>query len=98
GEMLRQSERMTRILRDLIELTRLETAESGAPHEFVDVVGMLKEIKTQLESHGGGPAVDLALETDAALLGSESELHSIFFNLANNAVRFTPATGKARIA
>jgi two-component system phosphate regulon sensor histidine kinase PhoR len=97
GEMLRQAERMTRILRDLIELTRLEAAEIGAPHDFVDVVGMLKQIKRELESQGGGPAVELVLETDAALVGSESELHSIFFNLASNAVRFTPETGKVRI-
>jgi len=44
GEMQRQAERMTRILRDLIELTRLESAESNAPREFVDVVAMLQDL------------------------------------------------------
>jgi two-component system phosphate regulon sensor histidine kinase PhoR len=39
------------------------------------------------------PKLKLHLETDSALLGSESELHSVFFNLINNAVRFTPETG-----
>ena len=96
GQMQRQAERMTRILRDLIELTRLEAAGAGAPHELVDVAAMLRQIKNELESEGR-PTIELALETDAALLGSESELHSIFFNLAHNAVRFTPATGKVRI-
>jgi two-component system phosphate regulon sensor histidine kinase PhoR len=37
--------------------------------------------------------LSLHLESDAALLGSESELHSIFYNLINNAMRFTPASG-----
>jgi two-component system phosphate regulon sensor histidine kinase PhoR len=41
--------------------------------------------------------VELALEWDAALLGKESELHSIFYNLVNNAVRFTPAGGSVRV-
>lgn len=96
GEMQRQADRMTRILRDLIELTRLESAESVAAHDFVDVVGMLKAIAQEFQGKQG-PAIQLAVETDAALLGKESELHSIFYNLVNNAVRFTPGTGQVRI-
>jgi two-component system phosphate regulon sensor histidine kinase PhoR len=97
AEMQRQAERMTQILRDLIELTRLESAEREAPHEFIDVGGMLKLIAREFQVAGNRPAVELDLATDAALLGSESELHSIFYNLVNNAVRFTPPTGTVRI-
>jgi len=96
AEMQRQAERMTRILRDLIELTRLESADAVADHDFVDVVGMLKPIAQEFEGKQG-PTVELALETDAALLGKESELHSIFYNLVNNAVRFTPPGGSVRL-
>ncbi len=96
SEMRRQAERMTRILRDLIELTRLESAEAAAPQDFVDVVGMLKPIVGEFQGRPG-PTVQLALETDAALLGKESELHSIFYNLVNNAVRFTPVGGSVRV-
>jgi two-component system phosphate regulon sensor histidine kinase PhoR len=95
--MQRQAERMTRILGDLLELTRLESAERSALHEFVDVGGMLELIAKEFQLAGNRPAVTLALETDAALLGSESELHSIFYNLVNNAVRFTPPSGTVRI-
>jgi two-component system phosphate regulon sensor histidine kinase PhoR len=94
--MQRQAERMTRLLRDLIELTRLESAEAGAAHDFVDVAGMLKPIVAEFQGRPG-PAVALVLETDVALLGKESELHSIFYNLINNAVRFTPAGGSVRV-
>jgi two-component system phosphate regulon sensor histidine kinase PhoR len=96
SEMRRQAERMTRILRDLIELTRLESAEAGAAHDFVDVAGMLRPIVAEFQGRPG-PSVQLALETDAALLGKESELHSIFHNLINNAVRFTSAGGSVRV-
>jgi len=96
-EMQRQAERMTQILRDLIELTRLESAEHEAAHEFVDVAGMLQLIVREFQVAGNRPAVELTLETDAALLGSESELHSIFHNLVSNAVRFTPAMGTVRV-
>ncbi len=95
-EMQRQAERMTRILRDLIELTRLESAESNAPRDFVDVVAMLQPIAAEFQGRGG-PSVALEASTDAALLGRESELHSIFYNLVNNAVRFTPPGGSVRM-
>ncbi len=96
AEMQRQAERMTRILRDLIELTRLETADASAARDFIDVGGMLKPIVQEFQGRLG-PTVELALETDAALLGKESELHSIFYNLVNNAVRFTPPAGSVRV-
>jgi two-component system phosphate regulon sensor histidine kinase PhoR len=96
AEMRRQAERMTRILRDLIELTRLESADASAEREFVDVNGLLRAIAQEFQGRQG-PRVELVLDTDAALLGKESELHSIFYNLVNNAVRFTPPTGNVRI-
>ena len=95
-EMRRQAERMTRILRDLIELTRLESADAGAGRDFVDIGGMLRGIVQEFQGRQG-PRVELELQTDAALLGKESELHSIFYNLVNNAVRFTPPTGSVRV-
>jgi two-component system phosphate regulon sensor histidine kinase PhoR len=58
---------------------------------------MLKLIAKEFQAAGTGPAVELILATDVALLGSESELHSIFYNLVNNAVRFTPPAGRVRI-
>jgi len=94
SEMERQAERMTRILRDLIELTRLESAARDAPHEFVDVIKMLKLIEGEFIGKKGVPTIRVHLETDVALLGSEPELHSIFYNLVHNAVRFTPSGGE----
>src|SRR5690606_26652022 len=97
GEMQRQAERMTEILRDLIELTRLESAEAEAPLDFVDVTSLLKSMLKEFQAAPNAPEVTLALETDAALLGREPELHSIFYNLISNAVRFTPRPGSVRV-
>ena len=59
---------------------------------------MLELIAGEFQSPGGErPAVSLVLDSDASLLGNESELHSIFYNLVNNAVRFTPPTGSVKI-
>jgi two-component system phosphate regulon sensor histidine kinase PhoR len=99
GEMQRQAERMTRILRDLIELSHLESSDRTESDEVVDVPRMLELIAGEFQSLGGErPAVSLNLGSDASLLGNESELHSIFYNLVNNAVRFTPPTGTVKVA
>ncbi len=97
GEMQRQAERMTRILSDLLELTRLESSGGKAEHQFVDVRGMLELIAKEFQGQAGKAAVTLHPDSDVALLGSESELHSIFYNLVNNAVRFTPPTGQVDV-
>jgi two-component system phosphate regulon sensor histidine kinase PhoR len=94
-EMRRQSERMGRIVHDLLELSRLEASGSEADRMPVDVGGMLallcKEIRTRPEPTA---QVALQLDTDAMLLGSEPELHSIFSNLLSNAAKYTPSNGR----
>lgn len=97
AEMERQVARMTRILRDLIELTRLESAHGEAPRDFVDVVGMLKFIEREFASRPRAPEISVSFGTDLALLGSEAELHSIFQNLISNAMRFTPSDGSVEV-
>jgi two-component system phosphate regulon sensor histidine kinase PhoR len=97
SEMLRQSYRMTQILKDLIELTRLESAESAARDDFVDVSEMLRDIVGEFETREKRPTLELHVDSDAAMLASESELYSVFFNLISNAVRFTPASGRVDI-
>ena len=98
SETQRQAERMTIILGDLIELMRLESAEGEAPEEFVDVVAMLDLIGAELVARSDLPHLTFRLEEGLALLGSESELHSVFLNLINNAVRFTSSEGEIRVS
>jgi two-component system phosphate regulon sensor histidine kinase PhoR len=97
-EMRRQSERMGRIVHDLLELSRLEASGSEADRVPVDVGGMLallcKEIRARPEPTA---EVTLQLDTDAMLLGSEAELHSIISNLLSNAAKYTPPDGRIDI-
>lgn len=97
AEMERQVSRMTRILRDLIELTRLESSHGEAPRDFIDVVGVLKFIEREFVSATRVPRISMHFGSDLALLGSEAEVHSIFHNLVSNAVRFTPPDGSVDV-
>jgi two-component system phosphate regulon sensor histidine kinase PhoR len=97
-EMQRQSERMLSIVQDLLELSRLEAGKGEAELEPVDVSGMLALIRREVlgrPQHVG--TFDLELQSDAFVLGAESELHSIFHNLITNAVKYTPADGRVAV-
>ncbi len=90
-EMRRQSDRMRNIVQDLLELSRLEASAGEADREPVDVGGMLALIRKEVLSRPERPAeVNLAIDSDALLLGMENELHSVFQNLVSNAVKYTP--------
>jgi two-component system phosphate regulon sensor histidine kinase PhoR len=98
SEMLRQANRMTEILRDLIELTRLESADSKPKRDLVEIPEMLRAIVGEFESRKDRPKLELTIDSGAALLGSETELHSIFHNLIHNAIRFTPSNGSVEVS
>lgn len=97
AEMRRQSQRMTRLVEDLLTLSRLE-AQERLPSEQVPMAGMLASIKREAEALSNGQhRISVADSAGCDLLGSEPELHSAFSNLVANAVRYTPAGGSVTI-
>jgi two-component system phosphate regulon sensor histidine kinase PhoR len=97
-EMRRQSERMLGIVQDLLELSKLEAESGEAEQTPVDVGGMLALIRKDVLARPEHPEiVELQLDSNASLLGSENGLHSVFSNLVSNAVKYTPAEGSIHI-
>jgi two-component system phosphate regulon sensor histidine kinase PhoR len=97
-EMRGQSRRMTRIVEDLLTLSRLEVQEH-LPAEHVAMRPLLASLRREALALSAGQH-EVTLEDGAGcdLLGSAKELHSAFSNLVSNAVRYTPAGGRIRIA
>jgi two-component system phosphate regulon sensor histidine kinase PhoR len=97
-EMRRQSQRMTRLVEDLLTLSRLE-AQEGIEDEAVAMAPMLATLRREAEALSQRRhAVTVEDEAGVDLLGSTRELHSAFSNLVANAVRYTPAGGSIAIA
>jgi len=94
AEMRRQAERMTQIIRDLIELSRLEEADEvvgGAP---IDVAALLALLRKDVLARPVHPQqVRVRIESAAQLIGDEPEIHSAFSNLVDNAAKYTPPEG-----
>ncbi len=94
AEMRRQADRMTAIIRDLLELSRLEATDSEVEGEPIEVGALLQTLRKDVLARPERPSeVRVRVESDASLIGSESEIHSAFFNLVDNAAKYTPAEG-----
>jgi two-component system phosphate regulon sensor histidine kinase PhoR len=97
-EMRRQAERMSTIIQDLLELSKLESSDTPKDDHPIDVAGLLSLLRREvLQSDTRPKTVDLVLDSDAMLLGAESEVHSIVSNLLSNAVKYTPPEGEIQI-
>jgi len=98
GNMSDQVSRMDRLVEDLLTLTRLET-ESVKASRDIDIASMLAAIRDNAEVFGKDKHQSITLETDAQLklIGDNDELTSLFSNLVNNAVRYTPENGEINI-
>jgi len=99
GEMQSQCRRMTTLVNDLLELSRLETDAPGEPDERpVDVADVVRRVRTEaLAQAGGQRTIEADLDETLGLAGVENELYSAFSNLVFNAVRYTDPGGRIRI-
>ena len=97
--MFEQSIRMQGIVEDLLMLSRLETQAQPEQQQPVAVPGLLAQVREDMQRLSGEQAHQISLEADPGLwlTGSESELRSLFSNLAFNAVRYTPAGGRIQM-
>src|SRR5580692_9052639 len=94
AEMRRQAERMTAIIRDLLELSRLEETDEIVGGEPIDVAALLALLRKDTVARAVHPReVRVHMDCDAQLIGDEPEIHSAFSNLVDNAAKYTPAEG-----
>jgi two-component system, OmpR family, phosphate regulon sensor histidine kinase PhoR len=97
-EMRRQSQRMTGIVQDLLELSRLEASDRPAPTEPIDVVALMAQLRRDLLARSVHPAQVLThADSSFKLLGEDELIHSAFSNLVDNAAKYTPADGSVQM-
>jgi two-component system, OmpR family, phosphate regulon sensor histidine kinase PhoR len=98
AEMRRQTDRMTRIIEDLLELSRFEANDGPIKGMPIDVAAMAALLRKDVLARPQHPRqVEVAIESPAELVGDEAMVQSAFSNLVDNAAKYTPAEGSVFI-
>ncbi len=103
GMMQEQTNRMRRIIEDLLTLSKIESNIEEPENTEIDMPSLLKQIQKDALglSHSlykTKHAIELEVDQTLTITGAQSELQSALSNLVSNAVRYTPKGGKIAIS
>ncbi len=96
GIMAHEANRMTRLVDDLMSLSRVEEDERVRPREHVDLGALLSSVIKGLEPQANAAGVKVTLDlvaSDEMVPGDAGQLVQVFTNLVENAIKYG-ATGK----
>jgi|SRR5690625_137840 len=96
--ILHNSRRLERLVDDLLDLSRLDSAGWRPRVEPVDLTEIVREAWMPLEERAGELGIRLSLEMDIReVLGDEVGLTRVFSNIFDNALRHTPEGGSIQV-
>ena len=96
-QMQQQARRMSTVVNELLELSRLESAGRAGKDEAVDVGGLLAAARKSFQGQDGIAAIEVDSQSKSQLLASGNEIETLISNLLSNAVRHTPADGRIKL-
>jgi len=91
---------MTALVRDLLDLTRLETASGRLVLREIDVALLVEDVCNRMRPLAERHGVDLNSDSPAdiqPLVADERRLHQALINLITNAIVHTPAGGSVTV-
>lgn len=98
GIMEHEAGRMNRLVRDLLQLSRVEAEERVRPREVVDLKPLLEGVISSLRGVAERKGDVVALSGDAVSLpGDADQLTQVFTNLIENALKYGAAGQTVRV-
>lgn len=98
--MLTQTERLSRLIDQLLELSRLESGELPLRREEIELAPLVAQVLSEIEVARSDRGVEVSSDVPVGLPAIEADrerIHQVLFNLLDNAVRFTPGGGSVTV-
>lgn len=95
-----EAKRMSRLVAELLDLTRIESGQIEMLREPVDLTEVLEACVEKFALQARESNVELVLDREDTLplvIGDEDRLAQVFTNLLANALKHTPPTGKVTV-
>ncbi len=99
--MRTQAVRMSKLIEDLLSLSRIEMRQHVRPTGLVDIALLLREVAEGLQTQADEAGVIVNLDVPAepvTVTGDRDELYEVFENLIDNAVKYGAAGGKVDVS
>ena len=96
----RQVKVLSRLVNDLLDVSRVTRGKVALQREPIDVVALLDRIVAQASIEARERQLHLSLSTEhdpAVVIGDAVRLEQIFNNLLSNAIKYTPPRGRIEV-
>jgi len=100
GRVTHNIERLTRMINDLLDLSRIEAGHMELQTTSVDIGSIAREVVELLKPMAEEKSLTLAtniIDPIPLIQGDRDKLIQIFTNLTNNALKFTPSSGTVTV-
>jgi two-component system phosphate regulon sensor histidine kinase PhoR len=95
----RETERMTRLINDILDLSRIEAGRLDLRPTFVDLPELIRRVVSRTESQAVGHRIVLDLPSEMGpVLAEQAKLEQVMLNLIGNAIKYSPEGGDIEIA
>ena len=98
GRIYHEASRLSTLVTDIIQLSRLDEKDSDMPFESVDLYELAEDIILHLNSVASKKNIQLQLDGHSVSVeGVRQVLYEMLYNIADNAVRYTEKNGTVKI-
>ncbi len=98
GKIRAESQRMSKLVEDIIDLSHLDGGGTGMTREFTDLYRIAANAAESLASAASDAGVSLIVEGESSVMyGVPQVLYSIIYNLCSNAIHYSEKGGNVLV-
>lgn len=98
GRIYHEASRLSNLVADIIQLSRLDEKSSDLPFEPVDLYEIAEDIVLHLDSAAAKKNITVSLEGNPVTVqGVRHVIYEMLYNIADNAIRYTNQNGTVNI-
>lgn len=95
-----ESNRVLRLVQELLDLSRIESGQVSMQQDHIEIRELFDHVNEvfALRAEESNISLEFSISGTAAITGDFDRLEQVMNNLLDNALRYTPAAGRVRVA